>query len=93
MNTNTFQMSRWMKWSNCNMWESKFKSLERQSILNLIQSESKQKQSLSYLAKLLLIMLTTSPPLNTTSMRRKLCIWLKLRGRHAITMKMGFICL
>jgi len=93
LHTNSFQRRRWMKWSNCNTWELKFKNLERISNLNLTQSGNRQSQSLSSSAKPLLYMLTTSPTFNMILKRRKLCKWLRSRDKHAMTMKMGCICL
>jgi len=91
LHTNSFQRRRWMKWSNCNTWELKFKNLERISNLNLTQSGNRQSQSLSSSAKPLLYMLTTSPTFNMILKRRKLCKWLRSRDKRAITMKMGCI--
>ena len=92
MNTNFFKRNRWTKWSNCNTWELKFKNLENIYNSNLTQSGRRQSQSLSSSATPLLDMLTTSPTFDMILKRRKLCKWLKLRDKLAMTMKMGFIC-
>ena len=92
MNTTAFQRSRWIKWSSWSLWESKFNSLERLSNSNLTQSGNKQSQSLNSSATPLRNMLTLSLAWNITSAPRKLCWWLRLRGKPVMTMKMGCIC-